>query len=304
MSYLDKLKNNRDNLFNKVKEEIEKQNSRKTKKYDNEDARYWQPTVDEQGNGYAVIRFLPCVETEDVPYVTLASHSFQDSKTGNWYIENSLSTLGKPDPVIELNYPLWKGSESDIALARERGKKVHFISNILVVSDKEHPENEGKVFLYKYGKKIFDKVNSAMTPEFEDEVGWNPFDIFDGADFKLKIRKVDKRRNYDKSEFSANAPITLDGKKANEKTLERILGELYPLQPEVGPDKFKTYEELTARLNKVLGLTKSPAQVRQKAEEDDASWANETPAPSFRESNHSDEDEEDVDEAFFKNLSK
>lgn len=303
MSYLDKLKNNKDNLFNKVKEEIEKQNSRKTKKYDNDDERYWQPTVDEQGNGYAIIRFLPCIEEEDVPYVRLASHSFQDKKTGNWYIENCLTTLGKPDPVIELNYPLWKGSESDIALARERGKKIHYISNILVISDKEHPENEGKVFLFKYGKKIFDKLNSAMTPEFEDETGWNPFDIFDGADFKLKIRKVEKRRNYDKSEFSPQGQISLDGKKASEKVLERILGELYPLKPEVGPDKFKSYDELKARLNKVLGLTSRPEQVRQAAQDNDEPWVNEDEAPSFKESAPMDSSSDDEDEEFFKSLS-
>jgi hypothetical protein len=170
-----------------------------------QDTRFWQPEVDKSGNGYAVIRFLPSPDNEDVPFVRIFDHGFQ-GPGGQWYIEKSLTTIGKADPVSEYNSQLWATKlQANQDQVRKQKRKLNFISNIYVVSDKAHPENEGKVFLFKYGKKIFDKLNAAMNPEFEDEEPINPFDFWAGANFKLKIRNVEGYRNYDKSEFEAPA---------------------------------------------------------------------------------------------------
>jgi len=178
-----------------------------------EDNRFWKPSVDKAGNGMATIRFLPAPEGEDMPFVRIFEHGFK-GPTGSWYIENSLTTLGKQDPVSEYNSQLWNSTNDDASPARkqvrDQKRRLNFISNILVVKDAAKPDNEGKVFLYKYGKKIFDKINENMNPQFEDETAINPFDMWEGANFKLKIRQVEGYRNYDKSEFDGAAPISKD----------------------------------------------------------------------------------------------
>ena len=198
------LKRNRKTNFEKLTAEVSQLESGKQTK--EEDNRFWKPAVDKAGNGYAVIRFLPAPANEDVPFVRIWDHGFQGP--GGWYIEKSLTTLGQKDPVSEYNAQLWAtGTKENQATVRKQKRRLHFVSNIYVVSDKSNPQNEGKVFLYQYGKKIWDKINAAMHPEFEDEKPLNPFDLWEGASFKLKIRNVEGYRNYDKSEFDAPAPL-------------------------------------------------------------------------------------------------
>jgi hypothetical protein len=217
------------------------------------DERLWKPTMDKTGNGYAVIRFLPAPKGEDLPWVKLWNHAFQ-GPTGQWFIENSLTTLGNNDPVSEYNSKLWNsGIESDKEIARRQKRKLSYYSNIYVVSDAANPQNEGKVFLYRYGKKIFDKVMEAMQPPFPDTDPINPFDFWEGANFKLKLRKVDGYWNYDLSSFDSVTPLSDD-----EDFLESIWGEEYSLSEFTAPSNFKTYDELKTRLDMVLsGVTKT-----------------------------------------------
>ena len=216
------------------------------------DERLWKPELDKSGNGYAVIRFLPAVKGEDLPWAKVWNHAFQ-GPTGQWYIENSLTTLSQKDPVSEHNTALWNtGLESDKEIARKQKRKLQYFSNIYVVSDAKHPENEGKVFLFRYGKKIFDKITAAMSPEFEDEKAINPFDFWEGANFKLKIRKVDGYWNYDKSEFDSPTPI-----KENDEAIEQIWDKQYALKPFLAPENFKSYDELKSKLDKVLTGSRS-----------------------------------------------
>jgi len=215
------------------------------------DERIWKPTMDKSGNGYAVIRFLPAPEGEDLPWVKLWNHAFQ-GPTGQWYIENSLTTMSKNDPVSEYNSKLWNsGIETDKEIARKQKRKLQYYSNINVVSDSANKQNEGKVFLYRYGKKIFDKVMEAMQPAFEDETPVNPFDFWEGANFKLKLRKVDGYWNYDKSEFDAPSAL-LNG---DDGDLEKIYGQQYSLAEFTAPSNFKSYDELKTRLDMVLSGT-------------------------------------------------
>ena len=215
------------------------------------DERLWKPTMDKSGNGYAVIRFLLAPNGEDLPWVKLWNHAFQ-GPTGQWYIENSLTTLGKNDPVSEYNSKLWNsGIETDKEIARKQQRKLQYYSNIYVVSDSANPQNEGKVFLYRYGKKIFDKVMEAMQPAFEDETPVNPFDFWEGANFKLKLRKVDGYWNYDKSEFD-NTSALLDG---DDGALEEVFNGQYSLAEFTAPSNFKSYDELKTRLDMVLSGT-------------------------------------------------
>jgi len=210
------------------------------------DERLWKPEVDKAGNGYAVIRFLPAPNGEDLPWAQVWTHAFQGP--GGWYIENSLTTLNQKDPVSEENTRLWNtGVDSDKEIARKRKRKLSYFSNILVVSDPKHPENEGKVFLFKFGKKIFDKITEAMQPAFEDEKPMNPFDFWKGANFKLKIRKVDGYWNYDKSEFEGVSQI-----KENDEQIKSIWSSQHPLKPFLAPDNFKTYDELKEKLNRTI----------------------------------------------------
>ena len=227
------------------------------------DERLWKPEMDKSGNGYAVIRFLPAPDGEDMPWAKVWSHAFK-GPGGQWYIENSLTTLGKDDPVSELNRQLWNsGRDSDKEVARAQKRKLSYYSNIYVVSDPAHPENEGKVFLYKYGKKIFDKLAEAMQPAFADETPIDPFNFWQGADFKLKIRKVEGYWNYDKSEFAA--PSTLGG--YDDERLESIWKQAYSLAEFEDTKNFKTYEQLKARLDLVLG--NAPARPTFNEEEEE-----------------------------------
>ena len=224
------------------------------------DDRFWQPEVDKAGNGYAVIRFLPAPKGEDLPWVRIWSHGFQGP--GGWYIENSLTTLGQKDPVAEMNSKLWNsGNDKDKEVARKQKRRLSYIANIYVVKDPANPQNEGKVKLFKFGKKIFDKINELMTPQFEDEKAVNPFDFWAGANFKLKIRNVEGYRNYDKSEFDRSEPLSND-----DSELERIWASQNALQAFVAPDQFKSYSELKARLDRVLG---EPTQSRKNDEDDE-----------------------------------
>lgn len=236
--------------FAKLADALEKQSS--PQQGNNDADRFWKPEVDKAGNGYAVIRFLPAPEGEDLPWVRVFDHGFQGP--GGWYIENSLTTLGGQDPVSEYNSKLWNsGVEANKEIARKQKRRLKYIANIVVVSDPKRPENEGKVFLYQFGKKIFDKITEAMNPQFEDESPVNPFDFWEGANFKLKIRQVEGYRNYDKSEFDSTSPL-LDG---DDDALEALWKTQSSLTEFVDPKNFKSYDELKARLDKVLGISTS-----------------------------------------------
>ena len=214
------------------------------------DERLWKPVMDKSGNGYAVIRFLPAPEGEDMPWAKVWNHAFQ-GPTGQWYIENSLTTVGQNDPVSEYNSKLWNsGVESDKEIARKQKRKLQYYSNIYVVKDPANPQNEGKVFLYRYGKKIFDKIMEAMEPAFQDETAVNPFDFWEGADFKLKLRKVDGYWNYDKSEF-ADPSALFD----NDEEIEALWKTEYSLADFTAASNFKSYDELKTRLDAVLAGT-------------------------------------------------
>ena len=216
------------------------------------DERLWKPGVDKSGNGYAVVRFLPEPDGEDLPWAQVWSHAFQGA--GGWYIENSLTTLGQKDPVGELNRTLWNsGLDQDKETARKQKRKLSYYSNIYVVKDPKHPENEGKVFLYKYGKKIHDKILAAMQPEFQDETPVNVFDLWEGANFKLKIKKVAGYWNYDSSEFDSVSALSAD-----DDELEAIWKKEHSLEAFTSKDQFKTYDELEKRLNLVLGIGQRP----------------------------------------------
>jgi len=239
------------------------------------DDRLWKPTVDKQNNGYAVIRFLPASEGSDLPWNRYWDHGFK-GPTGKWYIEKSLTSIGQNDPVGELNSRLWNsGIESDKQTARNQKRRLHYVSNIYVVSDPGNPANEGKVFLYQYGKKIFDKLMDAMQPEFADEDPINPFDFWEGANFKLKIRDVEGYRNYDKSEFSSPSPLSQD-----DDELETIYNSMHDLREFTDPKQYKSYDELQAKLQSVLGGGVMGGAPKI---EDEISLGEETPAPSFKE---------------------
>ena len=245
-------------------DEYNKQTTPETKSFDDE--RFWKPELDKSGNGYAIIRFLPAPKGEDIPWQRMFSHSFQGP--GGWYIENSLTTINKNDPVGEVNRRLWNtGSEADKETARRQKRKLSYYTNIYVVTDTKHPEYEGKVCLYKFGKKIFDKVMEAMQPEFEDEEAINPFDLWKGANFKLKIRKVDGFWNYDKSEFDSVTPL-LD----SDGALEKVYDAEYPLKPFHEESNFKSYVELKEKMERVLGQevdNRTAEQVAADIEADD-----------------------------------
>ncbi len=244
MSFSDlKKQSSLGSLTQKLVKEVEKMSSTNS----NVDERLWKPEVDKTGNGYAVIRFLPAPDGETLPWAKLYTHAFQGP--GGWYIENSLTTTGGKDPVSEYNRELWNsGDESDKDVVRKQKRKLSFYANIYVVKDPTNPQNEGGVFLYKFGKKIFDKVMDVMQPEFEDENAINPFDFWQGANFKLKIVKKDGYWNYDKSEFDRVSPLLDD-----DDALEGLWKKQYSLADVVAPDKFKSYEDLNKRLQYVLG---------------------------------------------------
>jgi hypothetical protein len=242
-------------LTDKLVKEVEKMNTGTS----SADDRFWKPEMDKSGTGSAVIRFLPAPDGEELPWIKMYAHGFQGP--GGWYIENSLTTLGQKDPVSDYNRDLWNtGSEQNKETVRKQKRKLSYYSNIYVVKDPLHPENEGKVFLFKFGKKIFDKILNSMQPEFEDEEPINPFDFWSGANFKLKIRKVEGYWNYDKSEFDKPSPLLDD-----DEAMEALWKREYSLSAILAPDQFKSYEELEKRLNMVLGKGGAPRR-RQDSE--------------------------------------
>ena len=255
-----KKQSNLGSLTAKLVKEVEKVNNSSG----GGDERLWKPELDKSGNGYAVIRFLPAPDKEEIPWAKLYTHAFQGP--GGWYIENSLTTVGGKDPVSDYNRELWNsGNESDKDTVRKQKRKLSYYSNIYVVKDPTNPQNEGKVFLFKYGKKIFDKFMEAMQPEFEDETPINPFDFWQGANFKLKIVKKDGYWNYDKSEFDKVGPVLED-----DDALEGLWKKQYSLSAVTAPDQFKTYEDLEKRLKYVLGKKPAPRYIPDNELEDES----------------------------------
>ena len=280
--------------------ELEKINTPMEKQVDE---RFWYPAVDASGNGSAIIRFLPgpAVDGDDaLPWVRIFHHGFQ-GPTGKWYIENSLTTLGLNDPVSEYNSKLWKSTEDDNGperkQARAQKRKLNYISNIYVISDPKNPENEGKVFLFRYGKKIFDKINILMKPEFDEDQPVNPFDFWEGANFKMRIRNVDGYRNYDQSNFETPKPLFSDDKK-----LEEIWKSEYSLNELVAPDKFKSYDDLNRRLKEVLD--EEEVVSRKSPMEEDIPFDADPPARRPAKATVVDVDDEDDDLAAFRALAE
>jgi hypothetical protein len=247
-------------LTSKLVKEIEKTSTTRG----GADERLWKPELDKTGNGYAVVRFLPAPDGEDLPWAKVYSHAFQGP--GGWYIENSLTTIGGKDPVSEYNRDLWNsGNDSDKDVVRRQKRKLSYYANIYVVKDPVNPANDGGVFLFKFGKKIFDKITAAMQPEFEDETPINPFDFWQGANFKLKIRKVDGYWNYDKSEFDAPAPLLDD-----DDALEAVWKKEYSLADFTAQSNFKSYDALEKRLKSVLGQKTAQRPVLDEELEDES----------------------------------
>ena len=265
---LDNIRKN--NSLDKLLGAVTKENQPQEKK-SYTDERLWKPELDKSGNGYAVLRFLPAVHGEELPWAKVYSHAFQ-GPTGQWYIENSLTTVGQKDPVSEYNTALWNtGAESDKEIARKQKRKLQYYSNVYVVTDPKHPENEGKVFLFRYGKKIYDKLLAAMQPEFQDEKPVNPFDPFSGANFKLKIRKVAGFWNYDTSDFESSSQLFED-----EAKIEAVCQKAYPLKEFTAADNFKSYDELKTRLDIVLSGKTVVGNVAETIEESPVETKTET----------------------------
>jgi hypothetical protein len=307
------LKKNRSKSLEKLNSQLEKINEKSYS--DPNEGKYWKPTRDKAGNGFAIIRFLPAPSGEEMPFVRIWDHGFQ-GPTGQWYIENSLTTLNQDDPVSEYNSKLWNsGIESDKDQARKQKRRLKFVSNILVIKDTAHPENEGKVFLYAYGKKIFDKINDLMNPQFEDEQPMNPFDFWEGANFRLKIRQFEGYPNYDKSEFDAPSALFDD-----DDEIEKVWKQQHSLQELLDPSNFKSYAELKTRLYRVLALGEDAGPTARSTYEDDdgdddldigASMPTASPAPRqsddipFKSAmNNMSFDEDDDDLSMFKELAK
>lgn len=297
------LKKNRANNLDKLNSQLKKLGSNQQQSYD--DDRMWKPDVDKAGNGYAVIRFLPVPEEDGIPFVRVWDHGFQGP--GGWYIENSLTTIGQADPVSEYNSMLWNsGNEKDKEIARKQKRRLSYMANIYVVTDPNRPENEGKVFIYKFGKKIFDKINDQMNPQFQDEAPVNPFDFWEGANFKLKIRNFEGYRNYDKSEFDSVSPLSED-----DDVLESVFDKLHSLQEFVDPKNFKSYDELKAKFYRVIGLDGGAHAPKTTAEDDEPETMSykapkEAAAPAMAQASATsvDVDDDDDDMSFFKKLAE
>lgn len=270
------LKKNRENYAKSLASELKKTNA--PQEYADDDGTYWRPDVDKAGNGEAIVRFLPTPPNEKLPYVRLLNVSFK-GPTGLWYIENCLKTIGQEDPVLEYNSKLWNaGDEESIKQARSQKAKTTFITNVYIIKDKLHPENEGKVFRFRFGKKIFEKLNAAMNPEFDGDEPMNPFDLWEGANFRIRIKNVEGYRNYDLSKFDSPSKLFED-----EDKMEAVWKQCHSLADLVATDKFKSYDDLKARMNRVLGLdVKKPVLMNSKSE-----------SPPF-EVNNSDDEELDA----------
>jgi len=297
------LRKMRNSDFGAISNAFEKVANPQTETKSYADDRFWKLEGDKAGNGTATLRFLPRVEGDELPWVRLFSHGFQ-GPTGKWYIENSLTTLGENDPVGELNTKLWNsGSEANKEIARKQKRRLSFIANVLVVSDPKHPENEGKVVLFKFGKKIFDKIMDKAKPTYEDEQPVNVFDFDTGANFKLRMRKKDGYTNYDESTFQDPASIGSD------EEIARVLGARYKLSEFLDRKNFKSYDELKKKLEEVLSgdafSSKSAAEI---AEEEDrpvaaAPQIKSVPAPKSKEVSLDEENDEDV-MSYFKKIAQ
>ena len=294
---LDHLRKNRMSDINKLVAAAEKVGGNAGQQQQSyEDNRFWKPEVDKAGNGFAVIRFLPAPAGEDLPWTRYWDHGFQGP--GGWYIENSLTTLGKADPVSEYNTVLWNsGIEANKEIARKQKRKLNYIANILVISDPKRPQNEGKVFLFKFGKKIFDKVKEKLEPQFADETPLNPFDFWKGANFKVKIRNVEGYRNYDKSEFDTAAPLF----NGDDAQIEKVWKSEHSLKEFLKPENFKTYDELKTKLDRVLGAGGATGAAAKRIDDEEA------PAPVIRsapakKATAEEVSVEDDDMAFFEKL--
>ena len=285
------LKKRRTTDLEKLQSEIEKINKPQTN-FSRDDDRFWKAELDKSGSGYAVIRFLPSLDDDKTAFVRVFNHGFQGP--GGWYIENSLTTLGQKDPLSEYNSVLWNsGIEANKEIARKQKRRLTYFSNIYVVEDKANPQNEGKVFLFRFGKKIFDKISSMSNPEFEDETEVDVFNLWDGANFKLKIRKVDGFSNYDKSEFMTSAPLSED-----ESEMESVFGQQHDLEEFIDQKSFKTYDELKTRLDTVLGNIQTAAMTAPTSvENDDVPFDGGTPIPESSTS-----EDENLD--YFKKLAE
>jgi hypothetical protein len=300
------LKKNRSKSLDKLNDQLTKIGS---KSYaDPNEGKYWKPTRDTAGNGFAIIRFLDTPKGEDMPFVRIWDHGFQGP--GGWYIENSLTTLNKDDPVSEYNSKLWNtGLESDKEQARKQKRRLHYVANVYIIKDSGNPDNEGKVFMFKFGKKIWDKLNDLMNPSFEDEKPVNPFDLWEGANFRLKIRQFEGYANYDKSEFDTSGPLFDDDEK-----MEKVWSQSHSLQDILDPKNFKSYDDLKAKMVRVLGISGSDTSSRSSSAEDDtygeldmsslSTAKKEAPAPSLKEASSTPAPEDDDDLEFFRNLGK
>lgn len=266
MSFQDLKKQSKmGSLTEKLIKQVEKLNESGSK----DDDRFWKPVMDKGGTGSAIIRFLPAAEGNDLPWVQVWSHAFQG--TGGWLIDNCLTTLGQQCPVCEANRELWNtGSKDNQNIVRDRKRKLSYFANIYVVKDPANPANEGRVFLYKFGKKVFDKITAAMQPEFDDEEPINPFDFWKGANFKLKLVKKDGYWNYDKSEF-ASPSILLD----DDDELEKIYKSLHNLNDFADASQFKSYDDLKKRLEYTLGLRGVPKMQDPETIDEEEEWNNE-----------------------------
>lgn len=310
------LKKNRGNKsLTQLSDQLAKVNQKGGGFVDPDADTYWRPTRDAAGNAFAIIRFLPAPADEDIPFVTIYDHGFK-GPTGQWYIEKSRTTIGEEDPVSKYNSELWNASQNDDSpqrkQARDQKRRKKYVSGIYVIKDSGNPENNGKVFRYEYGAKIWGKLNDLMNPAFEDEKPVNPFDFWEGANFRLKVTGKGRDTNYDKSEFDSPEPL-LDG---DDEKLEAIWKSQYSLKELIAPDKFKPYAELEAKLYRVLGLTAGTTSGTASAEEDEpetgldmSTLGKEEAAPAMKETeapapaSSSDDDDED-DLAFFKNLAQ
>jgi len=299
------LKKNRTKSLDKLTSQLDKMSSKASYSDPNE-GKFWKPTRDKAGNGFAIIRFLPAPKGEEMPFVRIWDHGFQ-GPTGQWYIENSLTTLGQDDPVSEFNSKLWNsGIDSDKDQARKQKRRLKYISNVYVIKDSANPENEGKVFMYSFGKKIFDKLNDLMNPSFEDENPVNPFDFWEGANFRLKIRQFEGYPNYDKSEFDPPEQL------AEDDELEAIWEQQHSLQELLDPKNFKTYAELKAKLYRVLGESAEVSRSQDNFADDEdneldlSSLGKTAEAPSMQESTSESPfvDDDDDDLSIFKELAK
>lgn len=294
-SSFEALKKSRESSLRALSQEVTKQSTNQVQR--ESDDRFWQPEVDKAGNGYAIVRFLPAPQGEDVPWVRFWDHGFQGP--GGWYIENSLTSIGQNDPVAESNSKLWAtGIEENREIARSRKRRLHYVANVLIVKDSANPENEGQVRLFKFGKKIFNKINAVMNPEFEDDQPMNPFDFWTGANFRIKIRNVEGYRNYDESSFAAPSKVHEE-----DAQIENLWGQEFALQEFLAPGKFKSYSELKQRLDKVLGLT-SGISTGQETGDDSEDELPTKPASAGKTADEPKQTAKDKDLDYFRSLTE